>query len=78
MKVKLNKKYTIAWIAWIFIFFVIEAFAIVDKKKGDTLSEHFWFAFDIKDTGKPRKIMRLVGSGFIMWLAVHLVTGGWM
>ena len=72
---ELNIKYTIAWIIWILLFVFIEGFAILNNKKGDTLSEHFWEWFDIKDTGKPRKIMRFLALTGLTWLFVHLLTG---
>lgn len=77
---KLNKKYSIAWVIWILFFVVVEALAIIDKKKGDTLSEHFWKKFGIVDAEKKRnkKGLRLVGAAFLMWLVIHLLTGGWM
>ena len=77
-KLKLNWKYTVAWIIWILLFIVIEALAVINNKKGDTLSEHFWEWFDIKDIGKPRKVMRLAALGGLTWLFVHLLTGGWV
>ena len=40
MTIKLKKWYTAGWIFWILFFIVLEGMAIINKQKGDTLSEH--------------------------------------
>ena len=72
---KLKLKYTIAWILWILAFVGIEAVAVLNKEKGDTLSEHFWKLFDIKHTETPSKIMRFGALAGLTWIYVHLLTG---
>ena len=72
---KLNWKFTLGWILWIFVFVIIEGIAVINKEKGDTLSEHFWKLFDIKETEKPSKIMRFGALAGLTWLYVHLLTG---
>ena len=78
MKIKLNWKYTVAWVVWILVFVVIEAVAIADKKKGDTLSEHLWAWFDIKDAEKFYKLKRFAFVSALVWFVMHILTGGWM
>lgn len=75
---KLNPKYTIAWILWIVGFAAIEYMAIKDKKEGDTLSEHVWEVIGTDNKGKKTAAMwgaRIVlGVGFA-WLVPHFFTG---
>lgn len=70
---KLNWKYSIAWFFWIFIFVIIELIAIIDKSKGDTLSEHFWDLFDVKNSENPSKIMRFIALIGLTWVYLHLL-----
>lgn len=67
--------YTIAWIMWFVFFLVVEGFALFDKDRGDTLSEHIWKWFRIND--KPRQwTWRRASLGiFLAWLLVHMVGG---
>lgn len=69
--------YTWAWIAWLVYFCVVEGIAIVDKKDGDTLSEYVWAWFSIKGKGKHWRWRRIALLGFMAWLLVHFLTGGW-
>ena len=67
--------YTWAWIFWLGLFFAIEIPAIVDRRPGDTLTEHVrdWFAVRSKPWGwRARRFMLLA---FLAWLAVHFTTG---
>jgi hypothetical protein len=67
--------WTVAWLFWILMFFVIELPAIVNRTPGDTLSEHTrrWFA----TRTKPRawRIRRLVLAFFLVWLGLHFFLG---
>lgn len=73
--------YTIAWLAWLAAFGVIEGVALVSKQPGSTLSEHVWrwFAIQTGSTGKLsgwvllRRFSLLAGMA---WLTVHFLTGG--
>lgn len=40
-------RYTMAWVLWLALFAVIEGMALVNSRKGDTLSEHVWAWFGI-------------------------------
>jgi hypothetical protein len=67
--------YTWAWIFWFAFFAVVEGFALVDKRRGDTLSEHVWRWFKIKDKPRQWTWRRAVLGVFLMWLLVHMVAG---
>lgn len=63
--------YTIAWALWVIAFVVIEARAINNDIKDDTLSDHFamWF----KVNTKFGRTAWLVFSGvFFAWFVVHI------
>lgn len=66
--------FTILWIVWIAAFFVIEAVAIFNDIKEDTLSEHFrnWFRVDTKI---GRSIWLVFSGGFIVWFIPHILLG---
>lgn len=73
--------YTIAWLAWLATFAVIEGKALTNKQSGDTLSEHVWrwFATQRGSTGRPSGWVRLRRFGllaFLAWLVTHFLTGG--
>ncbi len=53
-----------AWFIW------IEGRAIVDKKKGDTLSEHVWIILNVTPLLKWMTVAGLI------WLTGHFVTAG--
>ena len=74
---KLNKKYTWAWILWIFGFLAIEYAAIKDKRKGDTLSEHVWATIGTKTKTKTALMwVSRIGLGVLFaWLIPHFFTG---
>ena len=67
--------YTVAWIMWIVMFLVIEGKAIIDKDRGDTLSEHVWKWFGVKSKPLGWKQRRWALAAFLGWLTTHLVTG---
>lgn len=66
------------WVALLGACALVELAAILNKKKGDTLSEHVWKWFAVKDKKRVgwlgfRRTMLLLG---MVWLTVHFVTGG--
>ena len=74
----MNKKYTIAWILWIFGFLAIEYAAIKDKRQGDTLSENIWAVIGTKHKGPKTALMWVarIGLGaFFVWVIPHLFAG---
>jgi len=77
---KLNKKYTWAWILWIVGFGVIEYMAIKDKRKGDTLSEHVWKPIGTNHKGKKTAAMWVARGAliaFFTWIIPHFFKGIW-
>jgi hypothetical protein len=70
--------WTIGWITWLAMFLAIEGAAIFNKTPGDTLSEHVWRWFSIKDKPKGYRLRRFGFLAFWAWLTVHFFTGGWV
>lgn len=73
--------YTIAWLAWLGAFAVIEGKALFNKQPGDTLSEHVWrwFATGAGTTSKPSggvRARRFALLASMAWLTTHFLTGG--
>lgn len=66
--------FTWAWIAWLLIFVVVEAVAVRNDVRDDTLSEHLrqWFSVHTKP---GRTAFLVVFAGFAAWFAVHILTG---
>lgn len=67
-----------AWLALLIAMGVLELAALLNKRPDDTLSEHVWKWFAIKDkrrTGWPQA-RRLLLLASLAWLAVHFLTGG--
>jgi len=78
--------FTLAWVAWLAIFAVVEGIALANRREGDTLSEHVWEWFgtarDAGGTDAPKTAIargkRFVLLAFMAWLAIHFLTGGWV
>lgn len=72
-----NLDFSKGWLLWIIAFLVWEGLALFNKKKGDTLSEHVWDWFSVKEQSSRKRTIRMVGLvGFMAWLSIHFVTGG--
>ncbi len=67
--------FTWAWVFWLTMFMVIEGWALIDRTPGQTLSEHIWKWFRIRDKPRQWTIRRAVLAGFLVWLLVHMVAG---
>ncbi len=69
------------WVAWLLVFVAIEAAALINKDRGDTLSEHVWAWFSLKgNKGKLKwwqALLRFAFLAFWVWLTLHFLTGGW-
>ncbi len=63
--------YTVAWLLWIGMFFVIEVPALRNKQVGDTLTEHVRKWFSTKEKAKGWKARRGVLAAFLGWLTLH-------
>jgi hypothetical protein len=73
--------YTIAWLAWLAAFGVIEGKALFSRREGATLSEHVWKWFAIGADHDPTgwvRMRRAALLAFMAWLSVHFLTGGWV
>ena len=68
--------YTWLWIGWIVAFFLIEGAALLDRRLGDTLTEHVTHWAGISGKGRLVKLRRLALLILVTWLAVHMLTGG--
>ena len=75
--------WTIAWLAWLGLFGIIESAALFNSKSGDTLSEHVWAWFGVRTSATSDKTVtwwtrtrRVVLLGFLAWLSVHFLGGG--
>jgi hypothetical protein len=68
------------WIGWGVAFLVIEAAALINKDRGDTLSEHVWSWFQLrgrKDGKRPWQVLLRLGFVcFWVWLTFHFLSGG--
>lgn len=71
--------YTWLWVFWMAMFFVIEMPAVFNKDKNDTLSEHIWLWFSIRDKAPWWRVRRAVLALALVVLMYHfLAGGGWL
>ncbi len=66
------------WVGWLLAFGVLEAIGLVQKDapgKPRTLSAQVWWL--IRGAGTWHHIARVLLVGFLAWLSVHMVSGGW-
>lgn len=68
--------WTILWLLWIASFLGIEGAALWNKQTGDTLSEHVWKWFSVKEKSTAWRLRRFGLLSFLAWLAAHFLTGG--
>lgn len=61
--------FTVFWVLWGLAGLAIEIWSIVDRRAGDTLSEHLWYLLRSGFTW-------FVCLGILVWLTIHLLTGG--
>jgi hypothetical protein len=69
--------YTVAWLAWAAIFALVEGKALASKQPGDTLSEHVWAWFHVRDP-RPTGLVWVLRSVLLIaltWLFLHLGFG---
>ena len=67
--------YAVAWILWLVMFGVVEGAALINKGRNDTLSEHVWSWFKIRDKPRQWTVRRFALAFFLVWLLVHMVAG---
>jgi hypothetical protein len=70
---------TIKWLLILGLLGSVELVALIDSRKGDTLSEAVWRWFHVHD--KVPNPIAYVARGlllvFLVWLCGHLVFGWW-
>jgi len=64
------------WVFWIAMFFAIEMPAVLNRTKGDTLSEHIWAVFSVRDKAKWWRIRRAILALALVVLMYHFMAGG--
>lgn len=69
--------FTVAWIVWAGMFVVVEGIALVNKSKDDTLSEHVWSIFKVRQQPTKWSFARFFLAAFMVWLSGHFVLGWW-
>lgn len=62
--------YAFAWSFWIAWFVFWEFLAVVDPRKGDTLTEHLRPLIQSNVTGM------VIAALFLVWLALHFLVDG--
>ena len=67
--------WTVAWLLWLAMFAAVEGAALINKDRGDTLSEHIWAWFKIREKPRQWTWRRAVLAAFLTWLLVHMVAG---
>jgi hypothetical protein len=67
--------FTVAWLLWLAMFAVIEGVAIFNKRSDDTLSEHVWKWFSVRNKSRGWLLRRGVLALFLTWLTVHMLAG---
>ena len=71
--------FTTGWVIWLAGFVVLESIALARKEPGDTLSEHVWKWFRVKDY-RPSPLVWLARVPLLVggvWLTGHLGFGLW-
>jgi hypothetical protein len=68
--------FTQLWLVWLMMAAAIEGVALFNKARGDTLSEHVWKWFSIRDKGRGWLIRRSALAAFMIWLTLHFLIGG--
>lgn len=73
----MNPLYTFGWVILFVLGGVLETLAIIDRRRGDTLSEHVWKVFLVKDARHPvlRWLLRIPLLGALTWLTLHFAFG---
>ena len=68
--------WTASWIMWLIMFGAIELPALLNKSKGDTLSEHVFRWFSLQGKVRAWRFRRFVLLSFLCWLVAHFLSGG--
>lgn len=65
------------WIALGAIVVLVEGIALLNKKEGDTLSEHVWTWLKVNNKSKRFTVWRFFVLAFMIWLTGHFTFGWW-
>lgn len=65
------------WIGIGLLIVIVEGVALLNKSKGDTLSEHVWNWLKVYDKSKKFTAWRFFVLAFMVWLTGHLAFGWW-
>lgn len=68
--------YTWAWLGWFAYFIVVEGIALLDRREGDTLSEHVWKWLMPERGAMAWRLRRVALLAFMAWLTLHFLTRG--
>lgn len=72
--------WAVLWVGFVAYFVVVEAAALRDRRRGDTLSEHVWDWFCLRGRKHGKSawciIRRICFYAFWVWLTVHFLSGG--
>lgn len=68
--------WTVLWLLWLLMFFIVEGLALANKEDGDTLSEHVWKWLRPPVGARVWRLRRFALLSFMAWLTVHFLTGG--
>ena len=68
-----NDVFTYAWYGLFAYFAVFEAWALIRKEKGDTLSAHVKKWFKVHEKGTSALLHRGALAAFMVWLTIHFV-----
>ena len=72
--------FTVLWVSWLLVFVGVEAWALIRKKRNDTLSEFTWGVFCLRGSKAGKDawciIRRISFFAFWIWLTVHFLSGG--
>lgn len=69
-------EYTALWLLWLLQFLAIEGAALLNKRPNDTLSEHIWHVFSIRQKSQGWRVRRFSLLAFLAWLCAHFLSGG--
>ncbi|WP_329317342.1 hypothetical protein OG723_44095 (plasmid) [Streptomyces sp. NBC_01278] len=64
----------IIWTLWTLLFALFETAALVNRRKGDTLSENTRRLFRVRTSKAGRAIFTVGWLGFAGWFLLHILT----
>ncbi|MFI8265286.1 hypothetical protein [Streptomyces sp. NPDC085665] len=64
----------IIWTLWTLLFALFETSALLNKRKGDTLSENTRRLFRVRTSKAGRAVFTVGWLGFAGWFLLHILT----